>query len=82
MDINTELLFARPSISQGIGSLMEPFCSPAEYNFALSGAQADALALASDRRAIEGDFWAAMRQFAEENDLPFHPPAPGRLNGR
>ncbi|HET6385588.1 MAG TPA: hypothetical protein VFJ58_19525 [Armatimonadota bacterium] len=65
-----ELLFARPSALEGAASPMDLSGSLfSEYNDALSGEQADTLALASDWRAVGDELRIVMRQFAAEHRL-------------
>ena len=79
MHSKTDLLFAQPSAWEGVGSVVGLFQPPDEYNACLSPQQADALALASDRRAIEDDLRGAMREFARLHGLPY-PPRAGRAS--
>ena len=55
----TDFLYARPSISEGIGRNIDFFGSLNSYNYSPNGEIADKVALASDFFAIYNDFFKA-----------------------
>ena len=55
----TDFLYARPSISEGIGRNIDFFGSLNSYNYSLNEEMADKIALASDFYAVYEDFFKA-----------------------
>lgn len=49
------LLFARPSFLEGVSRVFDLGSTMSEYNFSLTPAQADALALRADLNALRSD---------------------------
>ena len=59
-------LFARPSFLLGVASLLDFGNTLTEYNYAVTGEQADYLAVRADWYAIGDDLKAAIRELREE----------------
>ena len=55
----TDFLYARPSITEGIGRNMDFFGTMNSYNYSENGEEADKTAIASDLLAIYRDFYEA-----------------------
>jgi hypothetical protein len=62
----TSILFAVPSFLGGAARVLDLGCTLEEYNSALSGAQADYIALRADWMAVGRDLAAAMDQYRAE----------------
>ncbi len=60
MNDTYELLYATPSIAEGIGRILDFGNTLTEYNTSPSGEQADFLALRADWRAVAADLRSAM----------------------
>lgn len=58
----TDFLFARPSFLGGMARVLDIGGTQQEYNYSLSGEQADRIALEQDWRAVYGDWAAAVPQ--------------------
>ena len=52
----TDFLYARPSALEGVGRNMDFFGSMNQYNYSLSGKEADMTAIAADWLAVLRDF--------------------------
>ena len=59
-------LFALPSLSEGVGSIVDVAGSFHNYNESMTPQEADAKALRSDWEAIGIDFSAALDEFHQE----------------
>jgi hypothetical protein len=62
------LLFARPSLAEGVGRAMDTSGVLSEYNYSDSSELADYLALLSDWFAVGEDLRVAMNQVKIEGD--------------
>lgn len=62
----TEILYATPSFTEGIGRILDFGNTLTEYNRAGSGEQADFLALRADWRAVAADLRGAMLNADQE----------------
>ena len=56
----TDFLYARPSVTEGIGRNIDFFGSMNTYNYSPSGEMADKIALVSDFFAVYTDFYEAL----------------------
>lgn len=67
MEYTTTFLFACPSFVEGVARALDFGSTLQEYNNALSGEQADALALQADLQAVADDMQTAVSSFEQDN---------------
>jgi hypothetical protein len=60
--MRTDFLFVQPSALQGIGRILDFWGQLSQYNFSVSSAEADFIALRSDWEMIARDFRAGLRE--------------------
>ena len=65
-DKTSEFLFARPSFIEGMARILDLGGTLQEYNKSRNAAEADAIALTNDARAIGNDLRRAVAEIAEE----------------
>lgn len=61
-------LYARPSFVEGLGRILDFNNTLSEYNYSLTGEEADYFALLADWRLIGRDKQYAILQFEEESE--------------
>ncbi len=66
METYSDLLYARPSLMEGIARILDIGHTMNEYNGSHTGEEADTIAIWSDWAAIGQDFRDAMGTFEEE----------------
>lgn len=74
----SDFLFARGGFLVGIGRILDIGAGYDRYNSCPTPAQADAMALYADWKAVGGDLEAALRAAEEEANSCLFPPEPAR----
>lgn len=59
--MRTDFLFVQPSTFRGVGSVLDFWGQLAQYNFSVTSAEADLIALRSDWAMIAQDFREGLR---------------------
>jgi hypothetical protein len=67
-DIQSDYLFARPSLIEGIGRMVDLSNSLNTYNYSRNDAEADARAIHSDWKALGHDIRVALEQLRSSTD--------------
>jgi hypothetical protein len=65
-EIQSDFLFARPSLIEGVARMVDLSNSLNDYNYARTGAQADARAIFEDWKAIGHDVQVALEKLRAE----------------
>jgi hypothetical protein len=65
-ELRSDFLFARPSLIEGVARMVDLSNSLNDYNYARTGAQADAHAIYEDWKAIGHDVHVALEQLRVE----------------
>jgi hypothetical protein len=65
-ELQSDYLFARPSVIEGVGRIVDVSNSLNMYNYSPDGAQADSRALYQDWKAIGHDVHVALEQLRAE----------------
>jgi hypothetical protein len=60
--MRTDFLFIQPSAFQGVGRILDFWGQLAQYNFSVSSAEADIIALRADWAMIAQDFRARLKE--------------------
>lgn len=58
--LNTDFLYARPSILEGLARIVDFFGALQEYNISSTPESADARAIRADWAAVGADLWQAL----------------------
>lgn len=74
----SDFLFARGGFLVGIGRILDLGAGYHRYNSSQTPAEADAMALYADWRAVGGDLEAALQAAEEEANSCLFPPEPAR----
>ncbi len=65
-ELQSDYLFARPSLIEGVGRIVDLPNSLNTYNYARNGAEADARAIYQDWKALGHDLRVALEQLRSE----------------
>ncbi|HKR66647.1 MAG TPA: hypothetical protein VJZ00_23170 [Thermoanaerobaculia bacterium] len=69
--MRTDFLFVQPSVLRGVGRLLDFWGQLSQYNFSVSAAEADIIALRSDWEMIAQDFRSGLSEASRpESQLP------------
>lgn len=60
--MRTDFLFVQPSVLRGVGRVLDFWGQLSQYNFSVSSAEADIIALRSDWAMIARDFRSGLKE--------------------